>query len=91
MTKVKFDGFKYYLKVDYRDDWVPFWDLKQGDAAILFGKQEVGVEITIDDKIAYLINCGATYIRGTTNCPCSGLWPNQSCGNCGGYGVLATF
>lgn len=90
--KVKFDGQKYYALADYSGIWYPFW--RQGDASILFGKLEIGTEISVDDKIAYLQNCGTGYTvngrHGPYQSPCSSAYPNPNCGHCGGLGLGAT-
>lgn len=95
--KVKFDGWKYLALADYSGLWYPFWDHTQGKASIelknKIGPMEVGKEYDIEDDRIYFQNCGTGFRIGDSNSmtPCSGLWPNPSCGVCGGLGLGATF
>lgn len=83
MTKVKFDGFKYYALYEYPDHytWFPFWDREQGHAAITLRKKfeevEIGKEYELNN--VKFSNCGPR---------CTAGYPDENCGHCGGYGIV---
>lgn len=85
MTKVKFDGWCYYA-INHEGVFIPFWSHKQGQASTelkgKIGVMHVNEEYEINDDRIYIQNCGPQ---------CTGLWPDLSCGVCGGLGVGATF
>lgn len=90
MSKIKRNG-KYFALAEYCGRWYPFWD--DSDIPEDIKKSMVkGQEYEINKQVSFT-NCGSGFRIGDSKSmtPCSGLWPNPSCGHCGGYGVGASF
>lgn len=92
MKKIKFDGTRYWLYLDYSSKWAPFTESCL-DILVPLIKKKYG---TIDSGAIYEIEDPKDRIYGANHGPmpggkvCSGAYPMDH-HECAGTGIMATF